>query len=523
LHDLGKALDALVHAIQSGDALADGLARRSHELWLEQHDSVIEWKPTELRADGRLVLAADTHRGRFIFCAHAAGLRALAIRTRSVTADVMNLARHLAALEDGEIEPSEFADWVWRGAAVGFDAAQAAAGSQLGEGLIAADLERPQLWVERSERAVEQWNDLALKAGQALDAAMLAERFCAPLERMRQRAEQGGLAFSNEDANALRAAADAPAAWAVAEAALLIEQPSLRGTLPRSHLTFLLLDLIEGGAPLDRSLLDVCGELDAAQGARNANDAIDFPALGAAIASRLLLLGAPKTAWLELAAPTDSPLLTGLTSHVLARSETEAPAREAMVALLERWGAAETFARLDPARIQPQLGVALLSAALQTCAEPTELATALARMPVETALMALTALPALLPAAQVTLERLIVEQPSSSGPLLPALVQSSAAAAGGVGAALLATQAARFAPTVLAPTFLALVQAGVGARFVLPLWRARGTSSSARLAALSALQGDPFLLAEALDARATGMLEPPEIREALEELRWRAR
>jgi hypothetical protein len=92
-----------------------------------------------------------------------------------------------------------------------------------------------------------------------------------------------------------------------------------------------------------------------------------------------------------------------------------------------------------------------------------------------------------------------------------------------VGAALLATQAARFAPTVLAPTFLALVQAGVGARFVLPLWRARGTSSSARLAALSALQGDPFLLAEALDARATGMLEPPEIREALEELRWRAR
>src|SRR4029077_13943223 len=111
-----------------------------------------------------------------------------------------------------------------------------------------------------------------------------------------------------------------------------------------------------------------------AQGARNANDAIDFPLLGAAIANQLLASGAPKAAWLELAAPADSPLLTGLTSHLLARCETEAPAREAMVALLERWGAAQMFGRVDPPRIQPQLGVALLSAALQTRTEPTELA-----------------------------------------------------------------------------------------------------------------------------------------------------
>jgi hypothetical protein len=40
-----------------------------------------------------------------------------------------------------------------------------------------------------------------------------------------------------------------------------------------------------------------------------------------------------------------------------------------------------------------------------------------------------------------------------------------------------------------------------------------------RLAALNALERSPKLLAEALRRRAAS--EPPEVREALEELRWR--
>ena len=98
------------------DALAIGLGRRVHAQWLEEPGAVLELQATELRSEGRLVLAADAQNGRFIWPAYSAGLRLIAIRVQSVPADVVRLARWFSELQaDASLVP-EFADWLWRGA-----------------------------------------------------------------------------------------------------------------------------------------------------------------------------------------------------------------------------------------------------------------------------------------------------------------------------------------------------------------------------------------------------------------------
>jgi len=70
-----------------------------HALWLQEHESVSQIAPTELRSNGRIVLAADAQHGRFIFPAHAAGMRLIAMRVHSVAADLTRLARVFGELE----------------------------------------------------------------------------------------------------------------------------------------------------------------------------------------------------------------------------------------------------------------------------------------------------------------------------------------------------------------------------------------------------------------------------------------
>jgi hypothetical protein len=521
LQELGDALALLVHAIACGDALADGLAHRVHELWLGQLADVLEWRPTELRAAGRTVLAADARSGRFIFSAYGAGLRALAMRRASTPGDVLSLGRQLALLDAGALESLAFARWLWRGGAFGFDVAQAAAAAELGEALISTERPETELWAERSRDAVERWNELAWKSAQALDAAVLSERFLVPLERMRERTQQGEHALRVDEAAALREAADDSGAWAEAEIGLLLEHPALRGALPVTHLTFRLIELVEGGHPLDVRLLELCAALGRGQDARPMAETLDSGLLGAAVARQLIGRGGSDGRWLELADRAEPELLAGLLAHLCERAEAEPKATRILTALLMHWSAPVLFARIDLGRVKALLGAALLAAAVEAQTEIDELLSVLERVPVETALLALIASPALLSPAQPLLERLIAEQPLSSGPLLCQLVQASPAGARSVGAALLARRGDGLPPGVLRAALLALVRAGSGAPFVLPLWEARAASSAVRLAALSALEADTSLLTQALRARVGGILEPAEIREALEELRWR--
>ena len=519
--DLGDALDALVRALGASDALAAGLSRRVHTLWRGDNNAVLEWHPTELRGEGRLVLAADQQRGRFVLPAYAAGLRMLAIREQSVAADVLRLAAKLGELERGALTPDAFADWLWRGCALGFDVAQSASASEIGAALLRSERPALELWGERSAMAVALWNELSWSAAQHLEASALSQRFGAPLAALERRAVQDrALALGQAEAQALRALADEPVAWARAETGLLFACQPLAHTMPLAHVTFSLLAIVECSTRFDPALLDAVAALEAAPGREG--EAIDTALLGTAFGRMLLAHGFEDGVLHDLVDRADSGLRDGLLRALLAADAEPARVRDAFCSLLRHWGAAVFFGRVSPKQLAPALATALVAAALDARTDASKLTSVFEQLPIEAALRSAGAHPQLLGSWAQVIERRIHADPVGSGPLLSEFVAAGAAAARIVGRVLIARQGSGFGPEALKATLKSLVRAGLGAEFVLPLWEARSNATHVRLGALFALDGDKKLLGQALARRVGNLLEPAEIREALEELRWKA-
>ncbi|MFI5306651.1 MAG: hypothetical protein ACHQ53_04815 [Polyangiales bacterium] len=518
LHELGDVLAALVRALRQDDPLAEGFARRAHELWLREQDRAVQCTTSELRVGTRVLLASSASVGHFIWPAYQAGLRVFALREKSTHADVLRLAKELAALETGALDPSAFGAWLWRGCALGLDTALTGSVAELSEMLLPVVPSETELWAACSERAAASWKDLAEGAARALPTDALRARFDAPLESLSKQALGSELLLAAEEGQRLRAAADDPTAWAAAELGLLWQQPALLAALPHAHLGFRLAELIEGVAVVDGKLLGFCASLAARAGDAHG---LDHALLGDVLARRLLEGGKHVSALLALADHGPEALFSSVLSQLCARADEQAVV-PVLRALLGHLGPEAMFERIDVAGLGSEAGVHLICIALDDGMPVPALLSIVARLPRTTALRALIARPALLPHAQASIEEWVTEQPLASGPMLADLVRAGPAGARAVGAVLLEQKGAGLPQPVLRNALAALVQMGQGTAFVLPLWDSRKLSSPVRLAALSALEGDSSLIAEAIRGRgATLLLEPPEIREALEELRWR--
>jgi hypothetical protein len=517
--ELGTTIDALVRALTHDDALAMGLGRRVHAQWLEEPGAVLEFQPTELRSEGRLVLAGDAQNGRFILPAYGAGLRLIAIRVQSVPADVVRLARWFCELQADADVQSEFADWLWRGGALGFDVVQTENTAELGECLLRIAGSEAELWTERSAQAVAVWNEMAWTAAQSCDADTLGTRYREPMQRFEQDVQRPELALTRADAQGIRAAADDAIAWALAEVDLLVQEPGLRGVMPRAHLTWQLLSLIEHGTPLSSRTLERFAELEV--GPARDGDAVDHALLGAAFARQVLAHGCDADRLRSLVDRAQPAFASGLLEVLLEPGEQLATACDALASLLRHWRAEVFFSRADPPRLSPEIGSVLLGVAFALGTPAAQLGAVLEHLPIASALRAAAAHPGLLRMCSAPIARRINDSPRDSGPLLAGLARSSADAARLVGGVLLARQGNGFGPEALRAALTALAQAGQGSEFVVPLWEARGHATHVRLAALYALDADRPLLAQVVARRVGNLLEPAEIREAIEELRWR--
>lgn len=513
LQDFGDALGGVLRTIETRDALSDGIARRLHELWIEG-DYVLEWQPTEIRCAGRSVLAAEAQAGRFILAAYSAGLRALAIRKDSVTADALRLCEHLAALQSGQLSVADFADWLWRGGALGFDVGQAESVAHIGDGLV-SNVVDSKLWATRSQQAVERWNALAQVAAQALPAAALIERFRNPLQRLIDGAAQGQLSVTREEAELLHSAIDDAGALASCEIALIAQHPSMRQRLPAVHLTLRVAALIEASAQMDPGLFAQINAFDVG------DQPLDRVLLGRAFGQRLLARGIESDVFFALMDQVDKQSLDGFFSVLIAQGEIEGGASLIVfTALLRYWGIERVFASIDPAQLGPRLAVGLVRHAFAQQPDSPALVAMIERLSVEAALHALLAVPELLNHAKALFRDLIAAHPQSSGPLLLPLVQAGLPTARCVGAALVVKLSVGFSDDALRASLSALVRTDLGEPFVLPLWEAKGASTQVRLCALTALAHDRALLAEALRRRPNTQADAPEIRQMLEELRW---
>ena len=231
LRALGDELDDVVTGLRNRDALAIGSARKLVASWRAVGEPLL-WYPTELRSAGKLVLAAELERACFVLPAYQAGLRALMPTEHMTGEDVLALGEQLLYLESGEIDGEAFFMWLWSGNPSGLTVLLGHPLSAMPGMVLEQPIPPDEIWQSHTAAAMEEWNQLAWNAAQALPASALEARFRAPALTLAARAAQSDLGLSPHEADALRDACDGGPDSVNAQLALLAERPELAALLP---------------------------------------------------------------------------------------------------------------------------------------------------------------------------------------------------------------------------------------------------------------------------------------------------
>jgi hypothetical protein len=458
----GRALDLLVRAIRMSTQNLEQAAQRAHGLWRDLRFQPIDVEATEARMKG-VALSTPEQELRWVLPSFMAGLRRIAPRPELSEMELRNFAEALAQLDPDVGSIERFRDWTWSGAATGFELDLQ---SSFMEALDDAAMERE---VDAND-ALDAMRAAALRSA-AARAALLSARSLAkaadrdeldvPLCAPETRADDPEFSLPAAVADPLRAGCDDAAAWRLAEVRLVLRQAPLQDTLRPERFAKRVHEALQSATPPE-----ALGVLDAlAQRARHREPfamdllaALDAPSFGEALGAVL---------WSDVTV-----------------------ARRALEVLLALGPVASRAA-----------AVALREAAGREAAWS-------------------AALPGLVSAAGGRLDALLLEGddvPSAGA------VTALCGAYGARGAEALWARALGGGHAWLGRPFAtlcrALVDAGLGARMLVPVARDRGADVSLRLEVLDVLGGSPELLAQAVAWRMGELLEPPVIRERLKSLR----
>jgi hypothetical protein len=516
--ELGEALAALVRCRAQRDRLAEGHARRFMQLFEQQDVEALDWLPTELRAGGKLVLAAAEDAGQFILPAYAAGLRGLCLLPEATDAELLAFADELAKLDQGELHPKDFGDLLWRGGVTGMTLRMAEPFDQVGEFVLPDHIDTAACWEEKTRVAMERWNDVAWKASEVHPRDELQRRYAAPVERLCELAVHGGLEPAPAATDSLASVLANEAAWAQLEMDALMGSAELRETIAARQLAARVTWLVAAAPRVDERMVEFLADLSEAE--EDLAAAIDRADVGEAMAALAVEAGYEREAVLELVDVVGDATVKGFLRCLSERALGEGGALTLLAALMHHWGPRRLMHWAEGERMPPALVAGLMKAGLDEGVEADELVRELDRLSPEAAATALSALPELRCKAGRRVAALIRENPARCPRLIARLLKSHDGQRL-VGAALLESAGERWDARALQGALATLVEVGSGSEYVLPLWRARSAALDVRLAALGALSQDRGLAREAVKRRPTDVMEPAEIRAAMKELRGR--
>lgn len=231
---LGKAFDALIRSIRMHGHAIPGAAERAFSVWIGLPGTAFEIAPMRITVFGHLALEASDSEGRWLLPAFMSGLRRLAPKVDMSAEDLGLVADAIARLESDVDSIGRFRDWLWSGAATGFDielqhsfmeVLDDAPVDARGDGGIyepaqAVSAVRTEVMRSISEQAV------AISARVLAEAAMRDE-FDLPLGTAAAAVDGSQFAIPATEAAEVRAACEDASRWALDETLLLLSHWAL--------------------------------------------------------------------------------------------------------------------------------------------------------------------------------------------------------------------------------------------------------------------------------------------------------
>lgn len=243
----GRVLDLLVRAIRMNTPHVEQAAQRALGAWRGLRTLPFEIETVEARMQG-VSLAGPEHELRWVLPAFMAGLRKVSPHAELSEMELRNFAEALAHLDPNVQSIEAFREWIWAGAATGFELELQ---SSFMEALDDAAMERE---VETTE-ALDAMRAAALRS-LASQAELLSTRTLnrladrdeldLPLCTPETRADDPESRLEADLAEDLRVACEDRAGWIVAEVRLITTQGALADTVRVDRFARRLHDALKG-------------------------------------------------------------------------------------------------------------------------------------------------------------------------------------------------------------------------------------------------------------------------------------
>ncbi len=516
---LGPDLDALVGLSTAGANDEQGFAAASLlKQWKDDSRTVLKIESSRLKIGDEVVLEADESRGRWLLPASIAGLLALRPVADCKPAEVAHLGVLLAGLIDSPDAIGGFRDLLWCDGLGGFEVD--------GRGDWAARIDRvpehegarDELDAARAQAVQARTLTFAQSRGDGAGAmAPATARLGAWLKQLPQARLQPPVL------QALRRACDGGVFWVDGLAALLTAHAELQDVLGAPALARTILGIFSQGGDLRAA------EAVAAMGGADesplamARASVDLETLGQATGNSLMLDSKSVQQLTALFAGPDLPFVRGVANGLLSRAANEGAA-EGIARAIKAIGTRDLWrhAHLAGAGDDVTRGVAKVLKGAD--ADATCWADLVGwSSPAVSAWILRNAPPLVLSRVEANLKGMLRDRtPQENAPLIKALAeQGSTSALRSLAEALHETRGRGWAGKVVPVICNALMRKGMGAQYLVPLFRDREVDPKMRLLVLRTLEAQPELLAEAVKFQVTDLMEPPAIKERLKAARRR--
>ncbi len=531
---IATAIDALVQANRTSPAALDLIAERAVQQWSEMGGGALEVKGTELLGGGQVVLSYESGQGPWLLPAFMAGVRTFRILPTCRPSDMRTLTDELRTLRPEADALARFRDWIWSDGAEGFEVELHMSFMEVMDAAVTDDTHHDALMAFRGESVTSFGVDAQLIASHELDVAALRDEFNVPLELFTRKVARDALRLDPDDAATLADGCENSYGWTRIEIALTLGHPEMRSAITPQRLPEMrsaitpqrLARLItqQLSEALDDRALDLLASLGSREDpyVRALAEALDDPSLGESLAGRATPNAKSALAIRKFFGVCSPKVAIGLATGLVERAKRSPEVFPWVRGVALDLGVPAFMQHLLSHGVREEVAPTVLELVLSTDCTREMLVELFKILPPRVAAAMVVKLPPLRFRQMVdfTATLLAKAEADAVNVLVPALVEADLPESGTlVGQCLQRTLGVGWSTRALHTSCAYLLAKGLGRQFLLPVARASKAEPRVRLLALRTLSTDLALVEESSRWSFSELIEPPEVRARLQEMR----